>query len=43
MTRQQVIEDLKIIRDYFESITNGTVPVCIDEAIRIISEEEETK
>ena len=43
MTRQEVIEDLKTLRAYFLEETGGSVPICIDEAIRIISEEEETK
>jgi hypothetical protein len=42
MTRQEVIEDLKTLRAYFLEETGGSVPICIDEAIRIINEEEET-
>ena len=41
MDRQQIIEDLKTLRAYFLEQTGGSVPVCIDEAIRILSEQEE--
>lgn len=41
MTDKQTIEDLNTLREYFMRETGGTVPACIDEAIRIISEQEE--
>lgn len=41
MDRRQIIEDLKTLRAYFLEQTGGSVPVCIDEAIRILSEQEE--
>ena len=43
MSNEQVIRDLNTLRDYFMEESGGCVPVCIEEAIRIISELKEDK
>lgn len=35
MTREQVIDELTTIKEYFEE-NSGATPICIDEAIRYL-------
>lgn len=37
MTYAEIIKDLNTIRSYFEEESGGCVPVCLDEAIGIIT------
>lgn len=38
MTREQIVHDLEAIKDYFCEQNEGSAPLCLEEAIKIIEE-----
>lgn len=39
MTREEIIHDLQALADYFITETGGSVPMCLEEAIKLLKEE----
>ena len=40
MTRSEAIQDLEIIKEYFEQESGGAYPVCIEYAIEVLKKED---
>ena len=38
MTNKEIIHDLEALKTYFEEVSGGCAPMCLEEAIKIISE-----
>lgn len=38
MTKEQVIHDLRVLAEYFAEQSDGCMPLCLVEAIKIIEE-----
>lgn len=40
MTRSEAIQDLEVIKEYFEQESGGSYPICLEYAIKVLKNEQ---